>query len=854
MEITNAMSPPSANIAAERQEIARRLFVTWRELRSVGLPFDHAALLHEAKLLNLPREPAALADYLVSMEDVVPDGAPERDWRLFSAALMNLAADLKADPERAAKRSPRGKEGAAKQSPRAAETAAAAAEEPITRDVTCPECNTRNPARRNFCGHCGAGLWCICPGCQSRVPGDETFCGVCGYQIGEELSKYVTRMRRLLARAEELAAQGKPWDAAACLEQIPRGQRAWYEHARLLREVDRLQSELAPLLARRKAEIEAVISQAAEKAKAGDYEEAVRLLADLPRDMQVQEVRAALDQYRGHIAAISQLESELSLCLQKKDLQQTLNVIRQLLALKPQHAAARDVARKLQPVVKKLVERHVQNNRFAEALRVLEALPETSWEADLAALKGRLAGIDALVRLLRAAHYTYPYLGNMLDRLAELVPPGRPPILTEEEAAKLQAPIESPNAWARPVRDRPRSTLGPRVEWITRFRRLQVAETADLELLRRHPGVFLSAAGAALQGLDAAPLSLNLIPSDSRGLIGRLSRWLRPKSRSAWGVSFGGTALRAVRLEKDAASGAVTLTHLDLFEYEKPLSHTANRGQVLEILKAGMQSVFSRQEAAADKLILTFPPTMTVTTATLLPRFEPDQLETVLTFEAKRLLPDKGENMTWQFGTWREALGASVAESQTCVILGAMNRIFLNEALDRLRGIDVLPDDVTAEPIALLNWLLADYVREGAEDSATPSAESNGAQSRRYELPLLLVDLGSTASQAFYVAPGLARIMGLGIAGEAWTRTIAQQLKVTYAAADRLARDWRRIEALDRLLPHLEQFRRQAYDDMVRVLERLQRDDLEMPRTILVTGGGACIPGLVDAMIQGPAL
>jgi len=843
MESTDTSAPPSGGTAAEQQEIVRRLFASWRELRNLGLPFDHAALLHEAQLLNLPRTPVALADYLGAILDTVPDGAPERDWRLFNAALAKLAMDLKADPERSAN----GK-------PRDAKSAAPTAEDTLARDVICRECGANNPARRNFCGQCGAGLWCVCPGCQSRVPSDETFCGVCGYLIGEELTKFMSKVRQLIARAEELVAQGKPWDASACLEQIPRGKRAWYEHAQILRKVDQLHSELAPLLARRKAEIAAVMSQAAEKAQAGDYEEAVRILATSPRDMQVPEVLAALDQYRRHVAAIARLESELSLCIQKKDLQQTLNAVRQLLSLKPQHAAALEVVRKLQPVVKKLVERHVQNNRFTEALQVLETLPESCWAPELAAWKGRIATVDALVRLVRAAHYTYPYLEAVLRHLTGLWSPGQPPIPLEEETARLQAPIESPKAWARPLREHSRSTLGPRVEWITQFRRILPADTADRRLLQRYPGAFLSAVGAALQGLGAGAISLNLIPAESTGLIGRLSRWLRPKSRSAWGLSFGGTALRAVRLEKDAASGAVTLTHLDLIEHEKPLSHTANRSQVLEILKDGVQRLLSRQEAPADELILAFPPTLTVMTAALLPRFEPDQLETVLAFEAKRLLPDKGENMTWQFGTWNEAMGATAGGAQTCVILGAMNHLFLNEALDRLRGIDVLPDAVTAEPIASLNWLLADYVREATHNNGTSSAESNGVQLRRYELPLLLVDLGSSASQAYYVAPHLCRTLGLGIAGEAWVRAIAKELKITYSSADRYARDWQRIEDFNRLLPHLDQFRRQAYDDMARALERLQRDDLEIPRTILVIGGGACIPGLVDAMIQGPVL
>ncbi len=838
------MSPPAAEPQAVAFEVLQSLFKAWQRNRGLGLSFDQAALLHEAKSLSLPRDPAALAKHLSGILDLTLEDVPEREWRLFNAALTKLAADMKGSPSPSVERTPQ----KAGQRGRTQETA-------ISRDVTCHECGAENPAQRNFCGKCGAGLWCICPGCSSHVPADEAFCGVCGYAIGEELVKYRAKIRQLIERAEELIARQKPWDAAACLEQIPSGQRAWWEHARVLRKVEELQAILAPALARRKAEIEAVAAQAAELAAAGDYEQAVRTLAAVPSEMQTPEIQAACALYTRRIGELRHWESQLASCLQKKDLSQTLNAIRQLLALNPNHRQSREVATKLVPIVKKMVERHLQDNRFADALRILEMLPETACDAELTRLRGALAAITGTLRFVRAAHYTYPYLESMVAALGELLPPDHPPVLTQEELARVQAPIENPGAWCRLLGGSSSSSLGSPVEWITCFHRIKTAESLDAALLRRHPGGFLSATGAALQGIGAASLAMNLIPDDSIGLMGRLSRWLRPKSRSAWGVAFGSTKLRAVRAERDAANGDVTLTHLDLYEYEKPLSHAANRGQILDMLKESVDQVFSRQEVEADQLVLALPSALAITSVALLPRFDADQLETILSFEVKRLLPDKGENMTWRFASWGDVVGNTTTTSQTGVILGAMNRLWLNECMERLRLVNVVPDAVTTDVMALLNWLLFDYLGTPVGQNGSPShAAGNGQRLPDDRLPLLLLDLGTTASHAIYLDPKNVRMVSLGIAGDSWIRSIAKELKLTYSAASKAAGDWRRIRPLDHVLPHLEQFRRQAYDDMKRLMDRIHRDSLESPRKILVTGGGACIPGLLDTLIQGPDL
>lgn len=835
-----SVAPRSSAAEKDGREVVWGLFSAWRQLRGLGIPFDHAAVLHEAKMLNLPQDPTALAEFLAGIPDDVPEGVAERDWRLFHAAITKLAAEWRQMPARSPAKSPR-----------AAASPPELANGSVARAVVCRECGTSNPANRNFCGQCGAGLWCVCPGCKTRVPSDETFCGVCGYLIGEELSKYAARVRGLIARAEELMSIGKPWEADACLRQIPRGHLAWYEHAQFVRKIEQLEAALKPLLERRKERIAGVLTKAAELAQTGDFDGSINVLERLPRDFHTPEVQAALERYGRSREQLVQLERELRTHIQKKDLPQTLQTIRGLLALKPNHPAALDVGTKLRPIVKKMAEKYVSNNRFTEAVQLLEAFPDPLDDADLSAQKTKAITLQALVGLVRSAHYVYPYLPSMLENLSGLLPPNQAPIFSAEELANLHAPLESPRVWSRRIREGKTSALGPPVEWITGLRRIDAAETVDAELLRKRHGAFLAAAGAALQGLGAAAINVNLVPADSFGMIGRISRWLRPKMRSAWGVALGGTALRAVRIERVAATGELLLTHLDHQEYPKPLSHAANRGQMLDMFKDALQAVLDRQEAEADQLVLALPPTLTVTTTTLLPPFDPERLQTILAFESKRLLPDRGENMIQQFANWPNLAPTKSAAANACVILAAINRILFNEAGERIGSVNVAPDVVTTETAAFLNFVLAEYLPRAAASGSGEKPGTNGSPSEHVELPLLIIEAGSSFSQAYYVAADLVKFYGLGIAGESWIRGIAKELKVTYAAAAKRSHDWRQTDDLGRIYPFLQQFRRQAYDDVKRVLERIRGEELEPPRSILVTGEAACIPGLIDGWIAG---
>lgn len=326
------------------------------------------------------------------------------------------------------------------------------------------------------------------PRLQKRVPSDETFCGVCGYLIGEELSKYAARIRRLIARAEELSGQGKPWEADACLRQIPRGHLAWYEHAQFVRKIEQLEAALKPLLERRKERIEGVLAKAAELAQTGDFDGSINVLEKAsPRFSYARgagrtgtlpaEPRTTCATGAGVAYAHSKEGPTPNLA---NDPRSVGFEIQPLGGARCRYETSTDC--------EKMAEKYVANNRFTEAVQLLEMFPEAIYDADLSAQKTKAITLQALVGLVRSAHYVYPYLPSMMENLSGLLPPNHAPIFSAEELANFRAPLESPRVWSRRIREGKTSALGSPVEWITGFRRIDAAETVDANLLQNGCG------------------------------------------------------------------------------------------------------------------------------------------------------------------------------------------------------------------------------------------------------------------------------------------------------------------------------------------------------------------------------
>jgi hypothetical protein len=50
--------------------------------------------------------------------------------------------------------------------------------------MTCPRCQTENPARAKFCLECAAPLTARCANCGSQLPAAAKFCLECAHPVG----------------------------------------------------------------------------------------------------------------------------------------------------------------------------------------------------------------------------------------------------------------------------------------------------------------------------------------------------------------------------------------------------------------------------------------------------------------------------------------------------------------------------------------------------------------------------------------------------------------------------------------------------------------------------------------------
>lgn len=669
----------------------------------------------------------------------------------------------------------------------------------------CSQCGQSNVGTRKFCSGCGSQLREPCLRCGTLSFAGEKYCGDCGENLVESVERLIEQCKADLARVRQLGTECRYDEAVALL-----GPLREIEHPRLRRHVEEVNQLAKQLTAKRDEGItqaQATYREADALVADRDYEAALRLLNDIPPPLRIAETQRLLEEVRARLEEIASLDEELSTAIACERTLHLLPKVSRLLTLKPDHARATDLADRFRNRVGWAAEEKLAQHEYRGALEVLGQLPEGARSPELETLHQRLAELVWLSEDLRSAAVVDSTLVEVARRLGELAP-------DDQRVAKLAAevrrrakradndPSRAYPPWAAP----PESTrLDNPIDWCTSFQRIGIKADLARPILEDHPGRLLAACGLALQGLQQAPMQLNLLPRENQTPLGRVTAILNSDSlawagrkrsvRTAWGLDLSASGLKAVKLAWEGKEEDVVIEDFDVVPHGKTITEALSDDETRMLVEETLGTFSSRRNVKADRICLGLPARTLLARRFTVPRVDPKRLEKVVAHEARCHIPIPLENVSWDYQVMESGDGERPPKRKQEVLLVAARRPQLVDRLATLRDAGVRVDVVQCDCLALYNFLAYEHFGGASHDgSASPNVQRS----------IALLDVGCDQTHLVVGSPDSVWFRSCGDGGEQFTHALVRELQVTAAQAEELKRRPARAESLCRMYNALE--------------------------------------------------
>ncbi len=644
--------------------------------------------------------------------------------------------------------------------------------------ISCRECNTENSSNRRFCGDCGAPLFEACPQCAAEVAASEKFCGSCGTNLRDRRRKQETELENELEQAEQLQRTHRFEQAAQRLRKV-----AVVEDPQLERFAAEAVSRLEQYAQQRRT-LEEKAQRRLEKSRqlldSYAYESAFEKLDGIPEGLRTKEIREALEEARYKKNELLTLGGEIRDAIAQNRKFELLPKIERLLALKPDHAQAREMAEQLRDQLCHVAKKKLAAHSYDEARTMLESIPNFIRNTDVEALVERTMELAALATDVRLSPVADDTLVALAEKLVKLSPQDATAAkqLAEMKQRRATPPSERRLAYS-PWGTIPRRTLlGLPIELLGHVTRCDFASPETEAALRAHPGEFFVAFGLALQGRQQAAVALDLLPPPERsGFLGVSFSLTRKKSqpKGAWGLDLGPTGLKAIRLAADPNGDRVRITDVVHLPHARPLNQAGDEASMSDLVTATLQRFRelhppNKDKNARDSYMAALPGARTLGRFFDLPPVAAKKLPELVQYEAKHQVPIPLEELNWAYEVLEQVEGKAADENARHVLLVAAKHFHVKDRLTLFERAELPLDGLAAEPLALHNAV-------------------------RYELgeelgtrKVAVMDIGSQGSN--FVVTGANRVWfrTSGNGSDDFTSALVKQCQFTQAQAEEIKR------------------------------------------------------------------
>jgi type IV pilus assembly protein PilM len=706
--------------------------------------------------------------------------------------------------------------------------------------LLCPQCEASNLPQRRFCAKCGAALWEACFHCGEVCAAGELFCGACGVNLADAAAEQLERVQDDFRAAAEMRTACRFTDAIALLSPIAENQ-----HPRLARyavHAEQLIRQFAAERDRRRIVTDEALRRAGERFEVFDYDEAALLLEQVPppcRNQDIEQLQTRIAERREEIAAI---DRELREAVQAKRLLDLPTTIGRLLALKPDHAYAKELAERVWSRLVDAAEKRLADYRHDDALQLLERVAPNCRSPRVEQLRRQAGELAWLGFDLRNAPTIDATLLAVAKRLRQLTPGDAATVKLCDEVERRAKRAEihkrpTPVAWARPPQE---TALGIPVEAPATFRRIQCADPAagDVELLRS-PGRFAVACGLALAGLKRAALQVNLLAAAQQGMLNRASRLMRPHAdRAAWGLDLGMSGLKAVKLVWNGAARQTSVEAAVMIEHAKSLGNALNEAEERKLVADTLAKFLERHRPKAERICVGLPGRMALIRQFELPPVEPAKVPKLIEFEATQQFPFPLEQLVWdhQFldeaGTDGNGSPRGPGKRWRNVLLIAAQGVASRRFLDDFRRQNIRVDVLQADFVALHSFLVHEFLAPADDAAAKASA-------------VAALDVGCNVTNIVVSSPQSLWFRSCGVAGHSFTRALVKEFQLTLAQAE----ERKRSPELAERMSDVDAALSPVFDDLLKEVRQSlaaygeARPDCPVQQ-VLGLGGGFSLHGL----------
>ena len=262
-------------------------------------------------------------------------------------------------------------------------------------------------------------------------------------------------------------------------------------------------------------------------------------------------------------------------------------------------------------------------------------------------------------------------------------------------------------------------------------------------------------------------------------------------TRSAWGIEVGAFAIKALRLERQGDE--VRVTDFLVIPHRKVL--TTPDLQQDEMIRIGLGELISQKDLRNQTIVMSVPGHLAFARFAKLPPVEPKKIPDIVRFEAVQQIPFPIEDVEWDFQTF----GAGTDSPEVEVGIFAITKERLAHLISLWGELGIQPQVVTVSPIAAYNAVSYDL---GLKD--------------RPAGPLVILDIGTTASDLIVAEKGKAWVRTFPLGGTHFTDAIAESFKMPYSKAEKLKLE----SAASKYARQIMQAMRPVFGDLVNDIQK----------------------------------